>query len=250
MSPKRRRLTPAALILAVLSALLLIASRPAQAQTEIVLYNFCTALNCADGTFPESSLTADGKGNLYGTTEQGGEWGYGTVFEISPNGSEGWNETVLYSFCSEGGASCADGSRPLFSSVIFDGAGNLYGTTYTGGANGRGVVFELSPGGESWTETVLYSFAGVGNSGRPTNGLIMDPVGNLYGTTGGAGAGLATTVFELSQSGGNWTEQAFYSVDHQSGVNYNSGLAMDAAGNIFGIGHHKVFELSPNGNGG
>src|SRR5208282_2359772 len=136
-----------ALTLAVLSALLLIAARPAQAQTETVLYSF----NYSDGAYPQSNLTFDGAGNLYGTTSAGG---YGTVFELSPNGSGGWNQTVLYRFT--GGP---DGGYPICS-LIFDSVGNLYGTAYSGGANGYGVVFELSPVGGSWTETILYSFAG------------------------------------------------------------------------------------------
>ncbi len=124
-----------ALTLAVLSAVLLLAVLPAQAQTETVLYNFAGP---PDGATPYSNLTPDGKNNFYGTT-YGGGLGYGTVFELSPNGSGGWNETVLYSF--SGGA---DGAYPTYSNVIFDDEGNLYGTAAGGGANGYGVVFELS----------------------------------------------------------------------------------------------------------
>src|SRR5208283_5342872 len=151
-----------ALTLAVLTVLL-IPSHPAQAQTETVLYNF-TGHN--DGGTPQSRLTPDGAGNLYGTTYSGGTSGVGTVFELSPNGSGGWNETVLYSF--SGGM---DGSHPSLSYVIFDKLGNLYGTASNGGgANGYGVVFELSPVGTSWTETVLYSFVGGTDGAVPLNG--------------------------------------------------------------------------------
>jgi uncharacterized repeat protein (TIGR03803 family) len=225
------------LILAVLSALVLIGARPAQAQTEAVLYNFYYG---SDGAYPASSLTFDGAGNLYGTTcsYEGQGPGYGTVFELSPNGNGGWNETVLYSFT--GGA---DGNNPVHSNVIFDSVGNLYGTTQLGGSNGQGVVFELSPVGGSWTETILYNFcsqAGCADGAEPLTGLIMDPAGNLYGTTS-SGA-----VFELSPSGGGWTEQVIYNV----ATSFNASLTMDAAGNIFGAGDSTVFELSPNGNGG
>jgi uncharacterized repeat protein (TIGR03803 family) len=226
-----------ALTLAVLSAVLLLAARPAQAQTETVLYNFAGP---PDGADSYSSLTPDGRNNFYGTTYAGG-LGYGTVFELSPNGNGGWNETVLHSFT--GGA---DGAYPTFSNVIFDDEGNLYGTAAAGGANGYGVVFELSPAGDKWTETVLYSF-GYGTDGqRPAGSLVMDSMGNLYGTC-------AYIVFELSPSGGGWTETTIY----ESGFGF-AGLTMDTTGNLYGTTqldsksayYSTVFELSPNGSGG
>jgi uncharacterized repeat protein (TIGR03803 family) len=238
MIGKLRFVTSGALTLTALSALLLSAARPAQSSTEIVLYNFTGG---SDGGAPTSRLTFDGTGNIYGTTQYGG-LGFGTVFELSPNGKRGWNETVLYSFT--GGA---DGAYPLYSYVIFDSAGNLYGTTIDGGANGYGVAFELSPAGRSWTETVLYNFcshAGCADGANPVNGLIMDPAGNLYGTTNGSV--VEGTVFELSPSGGGWKEQVIYLV----GVNNVPGLTMDVDGNIFGTSTSTAFELSPNGNGG
>ena len=230
----------AALILAVICALLLIATIPAQAQTEKVLYNFCTQPNCSDGANPQSHLTFDAAGNLYGTTYSGG-LGYGTVYELSPNGIGGWNETVLYSFT--GGA---DGANPDHAHVLFDSEGNLYGTAANGGANGYGVVFELSSTGGSWTETVLYSFANSGDGAHPVNGLIMDPAGNLYGTTSSGPRGAIATVFELSLSAGAWTEQMIYDEQYPS----YSGLTMDTAGNIYGVNSYQAFGLSPNGSGG
>jgi len=226
----RKRVTALCRIpaLALLLSLALIGIRPAQAQTYKVLYNFTGG---GDGGGPQSSLTFDGAGNLYGTTSAGG-LGYGTVFELSPNGNGGWNETVLYSFT--GGT---DGAYPEQSNVIFDGAGNLYGTAY-GGGNGYGVVFELSPEGAGWTETVLHSF-GV-NSRFPQAGVIMDNEGNLYGAD-------ETGVFELSRSGVSWTFQVIYTSD--IGVN-GAGLTMDATGNIFGVRESKAFMLSPNGSEG
>jgi uncharacterized repeat protein (TIGR03803 family) len=252
MLERRQRVAPSALTLALLSALLLIVARPAQAQIEAVLYNFCYTGYCSDGQHPESRLTVDGAGNLYGTTHDGGcpgdgNCGRGVVFEISPNGQDNGGETVLYTFCSEGGDNCTDGANPNYSYVMFDSAGNLYGTTISGGAYGYGVVFELSPVGGAWTEAVLYSFTGGADGGFPVNGLIMDKAGNLYGTVkvsnNGQGGG---GVFELNPSGGGWTEQLIYGAEQG---NY-SGLTTDAAGNIFGTTVSSVFELSPNGQGG
>lgn len=244
MLGKRQLVTLDCLILVILSTHLLFTARPAQAQTETVLYNFCSLPNCIDGAYPQSHLTSDGKGNFYGTTANGGTANLGTVFELSPNGTGGWNETVLYNFTGPGGF------NPLYSYVIFDSAGNLYGTANQGGANGNGVVFELSPVGASWTETVLYSFpCGLYGcqtaSARPVNGLIFDSAGNLYGRTIGGGSYGEGTVFELSPSGGGWTEQLIYSSESW---NY-AGVTMDADGDIYGIEYWFVFELSPNGDG-
>jgi uncharacterized repeat protein (TIGR03803 family) len=231
---KHRHAIFSALTLAFLSALVLTAVRSVQAQTETVLYNFT---NGSDGGSPGSRLTSDGKGNFYGTTYKGG-LGFGTVFELSPDGIGGWNESVLYSF-----TGAADGGNPFDSYVTFDSAGNLYGTAYYGGADGHGVVFELSPQGASWSETVLYSFTSGSNS-NPVDGLIFDPKGNIYGTTHQTG-GTAGYVFELSLAGHNWTEQVIYTAASGS----YAGLAMDVSGNIFGTTSSTVFELSPNGGG-
>jgi uncharacterized repeat protein (TIGR03803 family) len=231
--------------LATLSALLLITAPAAPAQTETVLYNFCSQPNCGDGAYPESNLTWDDAGNLYGTTYEGGLYGHGTVFELSPLGGGGWNETVLYSFT--GGT---DGAYPS-SNVIFDGVGNLYATTEWGGADGYGVVFELSPLAGNWTETVLYSFGGAPDGDHPVAGLIMDTAGNLYGTTYFGGAYGNGSAFELSPSGGgSWTEKVIYSASHNVHGYIAAGLTMDAAGNIFGGTMDTAFELSPNGNDG
>jgi uncharacterized repeat protein (TIGR03803 family) len=227
-----------AITLALLGVLLLIAAHPAQAETEAVLYSFNSN---PDGANPESRLTLNG-GNLYGTTHAGG-LGSGTVFELSPNGSGGWTETVLYNFCPA--MNCADGANPTYSYVTFDSAGNLYGTAYAGGANGYGVVFELSPGQSGWTEQVLYSFANSPDGANPVNGLVMDAAGNLYGTTYNGGAGGNGAVFELSPSAGRWTEQVIYDMNST-----HAGLAIDGSGNLYGVNLQAVFELSPNGSGG
>jgi uncharacterized repeat protein (TIGR03803 family) len=244
----KQLVTVGVLILTVFAALALILATPAQAQTETVLYNFTPG---SDGGGPTSIVTPDGKGNFYGTTIGGGEYGYGTVYELSPNGSGGWNESVLYSFPERpNGEGVPYPSGP----VILDSKGNLYGTLIMGGDTdgcgwgtgaGCGAVYELSPAGTSWTETVLYNFCsqtGCADGEGPSSGVIMDAAGNLYGVA-------SFVVFELSQSPGGWTEQVIYSPNAFIG-----GVTMDAAGNLFGGTFDPppgtVFELSPNGDGG
>jgi len=270
-----------ALTIAAISALLLVAARPSLAQTEIVLYTFCSQPNCADGEGPASSLTRDGAGNLYGTTALGGANMNGTVFELSPNGAGGYNETVLYSFCSL--QNCADGNDPA-STLIFDGAGNLYGTACSGGANGQGVpsacgdgfdgygvVFELSPkpgggcpsgsnSGDGWCETVLYSFTSNPDGSSPFAGLSLDPSGNLYGTTYGGGTGMGA-VYELSPNGsGGWSESVLYSFCAQpkcADGAHPGGQVQAAKGNFYATTESggasaagTVFGLSPEPHGG
>lgn len=229
----------AALTLAVLSATLLMTARPAHAQTEHVLYSFT---GTSDGSFPTSSLTMN-NGNFYGTTSTGG-LGFGTVFELSPNGTGGYTETTLYSFCPVAG--CADGQNPTYSNVIFDSAGNLYGTAFGGGANGYGVVFELINSGGTWTESVLHSFGNAPDGANPENGLIMDPAGNLYGiaTIGGTGSGKGC-VYELRPSGSSWTEKVLYDISST-----HSALTLDPTGKIiYGTSFGTIFELTQNSSG-
>jgi uncharacterized repeat protein (TIGR03803 family) len=236
-----RRLTAAilrsALSFVVIAALLVVAAPRGACQTD--LYDFTGG---SDGRYPSSRLTFDGVGNLYGTTESGG-LGFGTVFELSPDGHGGWNESVIYSF--SGGL---DGANPTYSPVIFDNVGNLYGTAYLGGAKRQGVVFRLTPtGGGGWNETVLHSFIGSKkDGGNPRGAIVLDAAGNIYGTTNG-GNGTRGCVFELSPAGGDaWMERILYGVEAGPG-----GLAMDATGNLFGTSRDKkVFELSPDGKGG
>jgi uncharacterized repeat protein (TIGR03803 family) len=143
-----------------------------------------------DGAVPHGRLIDDAEGNLYGTTHNGGTSGYGTVFELDSSGSL----NVLHSFT--GGS---DGAYPE-AGLTADAAGNLYGTTYGGGAGGQGTIFQLDPSG---VLTVLHSFTGGSDGGRPVADLLADAAGNLYGTTafGGAGtscAGGCGTVFQLT----------------------------------------------------
>lgn len=149
---------------------------------ETILYSFTGG---ADGAFPWASLIQDADGNFYGTTEYGGEYGAGTVFKVSPSGQE----TALYSFT--GGA---DGATPI-APVIRDASGNLFGTTFTGGADSYGNVFELSPSGQ---ETVLYTFTGGTDGASPGGALLEDGAGNLFGTATKGGAYSYGVVFKLT----------------------------------------------------
>ena len=234
MLEKTKLLSVGTPILAMFS-ILLIGVASASAQTETVLYSFAGS---PDGAVPQSSLISDGSGNFYGTTVYGGTRDLGTVFQLSPAGYGGWNETVLHSFSGK------DGAYPESSPLVFDNAGNLYGTTYYGGlsscAYGCGVVYELSPEGKRWKQTVLYRFAGGTDGSGPVGNLITDAAGNLYGTLSQAGG-----VFRLTPSGNGWSEQLIYAANVPKG-----GLVMDATGDLLGVTDSTVFELSPNGNGG
>jgi uncharacterized repeat protein (TIGR03803 family) len=223
---------------------------------ESVLYSFGGTKD--DGLGPQAGLALDALGNLYGTTVNGGAYLYGTAFELSP-GSGGWSETVIHSFCGSG-----DGCDP-YSNLIFDAAGNLYGTTYTGQVS-YGTVFELSPGSGGWTETTLYGFQG-GSDGRVTfAGLTWDKSGNLYGTTWEGGSYGDGTVYELTRSsGGAWTERILHSFgpSNRDGAGPTTGVVFDRSGNLYGTtagggpnlcgSYHNcgvVYKLSPGKHGG
>jgi hypothetical protein len=229
-----------------------------------VLYRFCQEANCADGATPSGPLILDGSGNLYGETMYGGspisascaassvfsaQFGCGTVFELKPNAAK---PQVLYSFCSE--TNCADGLVPA-GGLIWDGSGNLYGTSAgtTAVANG-GAVFKLMPpaaGESTWSPQVLYTFCTQGNTAcpdgsGPSGPLVMDGSGNLYGTTvyGGSGPQGAApgsgTVFELKPpeiviiKSAKWSESVLHSFVAGDGQFPNGGLVMDCMGDLYG----------------
>jgi uncharacterized repeat protein (TIGR03803 family) len=220
------------------------------AWTGTVLYSFGS--QPGDGATPYDSLVTDKDGNLYGTTYSGGANNVGTVFELSPEKTGTWTETVLYNF----GGAPNDGSLP-YAGLMIDTKDNLYGTTYTGGANNAGTVFKLTrEKSGAWSEAVLHGFGGAANDGSlPYAGLIMDKAGDLYGTTSEGGAYSFGTVFKLSrEKGGVWTETGLYSFGSQSedGVNPHGSLIMDKAGNLYGMTtgggkyvYGEVFKLSP-----
>ena len=202
-----------------------------------------------DGSKP-IGLVFDQAGNIYGTTSSGGAYGEGTVYELTPSGS-GWTESLLHSF-----GAYLDGITPYRSVLIFDNAGNLYGTTYYGGQYNAGSVFQLAPSVSGWTESIIYSFQGNGDGRFPYSGLIIDQSGNLYGTTTDAGTGYGGTIFELSPSGGGWTYSVLYSLNGALGQSCGPAyaLTMDAVGNLYDTtecdGAHafgNVFKLTNTG---
>jgi uncharacterized repeat protein (TIGR03803 family) len=217
-----------------------ITSASAAAQ-EKVLHSFTGA----DGGGITSGLVSDAAGNLYGMALSGGANGVGSVFELSPQTSGSWTLSVLYSFLNN----CVDAANPS-GTLVFDTAGNLYGTTVGGGPysdtcktppgqEGYGTVFELSPpasGAGSWTETILHNFTGVTNNSfegtNPEAGVIFDATGNIYGTTAGGGEAGHGTVFVLIKERG-WEQHVLHNFSIADGVGL-SGLIMDSAGNLYG----------------
>ena len=229
---------------------------------EHTLYSFTGG---ADGQHPSAAVTFDSAGNIFGVTYFGGAFGSGAVFELMPNGSGDWIESVLYSF----GSADADGLNPA-GRLVFDNSGNLYGTTYTGGANycafiygNCGTLYKLTPTSGAWTETVLHNFNGTDGM-APATSLYFDSSGNLYGTAALGGAYKWGLVFKFTPgSGDTWTESILHNFGNGTDAKEPNGvLAFDSRGNIYGAtsqggttscksenqtGCGTVFELSPNG---
>jgi uncharacterized repeat protein (TIGR03803 family) len=249
--------TPDAAFLVVVVVTLVLAPSARAQGTFKTLHTFTGG---KDGGSLQSGLAFDQEGNLYGTTASGGTDALGTVFELSQGTNGKWARKVLHNF-----GSGDDGRGPV-SSVIFDGARNLYGTTNLGGdltcnyPDGCGVVFELMPNSNgSWKEKVLYRFKGGADGGYPYAGLIFDQAGDLYGTTRQAGPfnGGYGVVFELiPHAGGRWTEKVLYSfMGGTDGSNPSTSLTFDHAGNLYGStigegahGSGAIFKLHPNAN--
>jgi len=141
-----------------------------------VLYSFCSLTNCADGSLAGVGVVFDGAGNLYGMTQTGGAHDYGTVFKLTPNSDGGWTERVLHNFANHPASGPTAG-------LIFDLAGNLYGTTLSWGPVNWGTVFKMTPNSDgSWAFSVLHIFMGK-PAMLPLAGLVIDKADNLYGTT-------------------------------------------------------------------
>ena len=227
--------------------------------TESVLHNFT-----GQDAWPSGGLIFDASGNLYGTTTWG--CGMGCVFELTPNSNEYWTETILYGFGCCGGPT---GGYPNGTTLIFDAAGNIYGTTEFGGKSGcnpggcygLGVVYELSPNVDgTWTQKVLHKFTGGKDGSSPTDALVFDAAGNLYGTTNFGGKyNQNGNAFQLTPNAdGTWTEHVLHQFTggKDGGVPF-AGVTFDKAGNLYGTttkggaaGYGVVYKMTPNSNGG
>lgn len=236
--------------------------------TQHVLHTF----DWNDGSNPAGSLIFDADGSLYGTAIYGGgsqgcyfAGDCGVVFKLSRNGDGSWTESVLHTFTGEGG----DGSNPD-GTLIFDAAGNLYGTSEWGGG-GWGTVFELTPNSDgSWTYHTLFGFDNGSDGGYPwSDALVFDASGNLYGATAyggnygcsprGNGCYGLGVVFELTpNAGGTWSEKVLHSFTAgEDGANPTGSLVLDASGNLYGTtfwggaynGNGNVYKLTPNSDG-
>lgn len=237
----------------------------AKAYTHRVIYSFCHKTDCADGSAPSGGLTMDSTGSLFGTTSAGGKHGSGTVFKLTPNSKKKkWKLETLYSFCAK--ENCTDGKYPN-GALVLDTDGNLYGTSYQGGASNAGLVFKLSPvdGKSKWKLTRLHDFASGGTDGYvPTgrltydgaqSGVAYDGISPLYGATtmgGGVGNG---TVFSVAPEPGkaHWKEKILHAFATNEGALLYGGVIFDGHGNLYGAaygggssGFGTVFELKSN----
>jgi len=243
-----RKLMPV-FVTGLMIALMILSTNPLRAQaTEKVLYRFQGGH--LDGQAPQTAVLVGSDGNLYGTTPYGGGNGKcapngtlsycGVVFQLSPVSGGAWKEKVIYRFSGR-----SDGGEPS-SLLVPDSAGNLIGTTTIGGAletcevgEGCGTVFELSPSGSDWTQSVLYAFSW--GPGLWPRGVILDPSGNLYGST-------LDTVFELKpKKAGGWSQLLLY--EFGIGNDTAGGVVRDTSGNLYGTTGNQVFELTSGANG-
>ena len=207
-----------------------------------------------DGNSPVATVIRGKNGVLYGTTSGGDKYNGGNVFALTRSGNK-WVDQTIWAFGGTG-----DGAQPNCDLVV-DKSGNLYGTTFDGGAQGVGIVFELSQVNGRWVETVLHSFANnAGDGWEPYAGLLMAGPETFYGTTfWGGDAGGNGAVFKLFKSGGAWKEEVIFSFDGADGYEPMGTLIMDKEGALYGTtkagGVSKdwsdvgvAFKLSPSGN--
>jgi uncharacterized repeat protein (TIGR03803 family) len=218
----------------------------ASAATTDVIFSF----EEDDGEYADTDLETDSIGNIYGTTVLGGDFGSGTVFQLSPT-AKGWNHTVLYSFT--GGA---DGGEP-YKGVTIDRRGNLYGTAVTGGSGscegGCGVVYKLTKSNGTWNQTVIYAFTGAEDGSGPGARVTVDRSGNLYGMTPTGGNFGAGTIYKLHPHAGSYTFQVIHTfTGGDDGASGSAGRMLLQHGRLYGAataggmyGSGVVFELTP-----
>ncbi len=200
-----------------------------------------------DGSSGSAGRMLLNHGRLYGAATTGGVYGSGVIFQLTPTVVGEWDFRTLYSFHGQ-----PDGSFP-YGALLRAASGKFYGTTYYGGQNGIGAVYELSPRptGE-WRERVIYSFQSANDGNSPISNLVSDAAGNLYGTTseGGLGSGV---IFKLSPTGGQWTESVVHEFagPPDGGFSYN-GMVVDRFGNFYGATVHggtaddgSVYKFTP-----
>lgn len=237
------------------------------------LYSFCSQQDCLDGQLPMGRPVIDTEGNLYGTALAGGATGYnGDVWQLKRSHGT-WTLKVIHDFCVD---DCSDGAEPMAgltyaaaaTGALYDGKSALYGVAPFGGSPSfQGTVFQLTPGKRGWKFQVLYSFCPNNNCAGgavPSGPLLPDASGNLYGLSYGGGSNGRGAVYELSPSGGSWTETALYSFCQQNNCVYGEepygSLALDGSGNLLGtasaggdfcsqnnIGCGVLFRLAPSG---
>ncbi len=258
--------------------------------TESTVHDFTGS----DGQRPIAGITIDPKGNLYGAAEDGGSNHSGTVYKIVPSSPGAWVFSILSTFPPGSGSPTGnvlldtaarmygtaevvyslnqvtpvgqwyelvlhEESQP-FGTLVMDGDGNLYGTTYSGGTHGAGSVFELSfdPMLTVWTETVLYSFSGGSDGSNPLAGVISDAVGNLYGTTVYGGLANLGVVYKLThQPDGTWSETALhYFTGVPDGAYPSCAMTLDSQGHLYGVtsaggpaNWGTVFRMTPTSGG-
>jgi uncharacterized repeat protein (TIGR03803 family) len=190
-------------------------------QPALTFSNLHSFKNEPDGSNPGvGGIVFDSSGNLYGITEYGGAYGYGTVYKLTPGGAE----TILHSFNQNG----SDGYYPS-QTLLVDSSGNVYGSTGYGGAYGAGVVFKLSSSG---AETILYSFQGGSDGLGGSAPMILDSSGNLYGTATSAGSNACGTVFQINPSGNKTVLYNF--LGGTDGCYPVGSVVADSAGNLYG----------------
>jgi uncharacterized repeat protein (TIGR03803 family) len=217
-------------------------TRPASPITpwhEDVLYRFLDL----QGPFASGKLTFDGAGNIFGTTQGGGNFEIGIAYELSPSGG-GWTENTIFDFQ----------NIAVPGGLIRDSAGNLYGVTRGVGGRDYGNVFKLSFTGTHWISVTLYTFRYEEDGGFPRGDLIADAQGNMYGSTSGGGTGNGGAIFKMSPDGqGGWIHTTLVDLDGTEGP--QEALTIDSAGNLYGttfgngaFQKGNVFKLTKNGN--